>query len=384
MSEFRKKWGKRKLEDGWRRKDKKISNSFEIDSIAADSIATETKNKNDPNYYLKQLPSSEEDFLLSDTRIKEALYQVGIIYKEQLQEFARSTNAFTSLYHRFPSDEQFAPLSCYNIYLNHTETGGKLKAKKTKELLLKKYPNSIYAQMLINPDFKLEAVNKLAKEELEYKVVYEIYSQNNYQEVIAKTNLIAENEYQSKYLFLRAMSFLSNEEFERGSIELKKIVSLNNDEPTVKESQHILDALNDPSKMDKANELALAGSPYLFRSLTQHMVIIILPKGGVDITYLKSLISDYHANDFENEIFEISALLLGVDNHLLMIKNFDNISDAMTYHEMFVLEESILSELNKSEHKVMAISFENFQEFYKSKDEDGYHNFFKKNYLTIE
>jgi len=384
MSEFRKKWGKRKLEDDWRRKDKKISNSFETDSIAADSIATETKNKKDPNYYLKQLPSSEEDFLLSDTKIKEALYQVGIIYKEQLQEFPRSTSAFSSLYNRFPSDEQFAPLSCYNIYLNHTETGGKPEAKTIKELLLKKYPNSIYAQMLINPDFKLEAVNKLAKEELEYRGVYELYSQNNYQEVIAKTNSIVENEYQSKYLFLRAMSFLSKEEFERGSIELNKIVSLNNDEPIVKESQHVLDALNDPSKMEKANELALAGSPYLFRSLAQHMVIIILPKGGVDVTYLKTLISDYHANDFENEIFEISALLLGVDNHLLMIKTFDNISDVTIYHEMFVSDQSILKELNKSEHKVMAISFENFQEFYKNKDVEGYHNFFKKNYLTIE
>ena len=136
--------------------------------------------------------------------------------------------------------------------------------------------------------------------------------------------------------------------------------------------------------MEKANELALAGSPYLFRSLTQHMVIIILPKGGVDVTYLKALISDYHANDFENEIFEISALLLGVDNHLLMIKTFDNILDVMIYYEMLVLEESVLNELNKSEHKVMAISLENFQEFYKNKDEDGYHNFFKKNYLTIE
>jgi hypothetical protein len=114
------------------------------------------------------------------------------------------------------------------------------------------------------------------------------------------------------------------------------------------------------------------------------MVIIILPKGGVDVTYLKTLISDYHANDFENEIFEISALLLGVDNHLLMIKTFDNISDVMIYHEMFVSDQSILKELNKSEHKVMAISFENFQEFYKNKDVEGYHNFFKKNYLTIE
>ena len=307
MSEFRKKWGKRKLEDDWRRKDKKVSNSFETDSIAADSIATETKNKKDPNYYLKQLPSSDEDFLLSDTKIKEALYQVGIIYKEQLQELPRSTSAFSSLYNRFPSDEQFAPLSCYNIYLNHTETGGNPEAKTIKELLLKKHPNSIYAQMLINPDFKLEAVNKLAKEELEYRGVYELYSQNNYQEVIAKTNSIVENEYQSKYLFLRAMSFLSKEEFERGSIELNKIVSLNNDEPIVKESQHVLDALNDPSKMEKANELALAGSPYLFRSLTQHMVIIILPKGGVDVTYLKTLISDWFPFGIENSSSKNSA-----------------------------------------------------------------------------
>ena len=384
MSEFRKKWGKRKLEDDWRRKDKNISNSFEVDSIAADSIATETKNKKDPNYYLKQLPSSEEDFILSDAKIKEALYQVGIIYKEKLQEFTRSTSAFSSLYNRFPSDEQFAPLSCYSIYVNHTDLNNKLEAQNSKQLLLKRFPKSIYAQILTNPDFKLEATNKLAKEELDYRSVFANYSLEEYQQVIDKTTVILENEYQSKYLFLRALSFLNKDEFDRGTEILNKLISLDADEKIVKEAQHILDALNDPSKMEKANELAIAGSPYLYRSILPQMIIIIIPKGSVDITYLKTLISDYHSQDFENEVFEISTLLLGMDKHLLMIKTFDNTSDVMVYHEMFVLEENILKELNKSEHKVMAISFENFQEFYKNKDEDGYHNFFKKNYLTIE
>ena len=38
MSEFRKKWGKRKLEDNWRRKDKKSLNlSMETDSLGKDS-----------------------------------------------------------------------------------------------------------------------------------------------------------------------------------------------------------------------------------------------------------------------------------------------------------------------------------------------------------
>ncbi len=384
MSEFRKKWGKRKLEDDWRRKDKKIISSFEVDSSAIDSSAIATKNKKDPQFYLDQLPSSIEDFELSNTQIKEALFQVGTIYKEDLEEITKSTEVFSTLYARFSDDEQYAPLSCYSIYLNHTDIDNKLEAQNSKQVLLERFPKSIYAQMLTNPDFKLEATNKLAKKELDYRAVFANYSLEEYQQVIDKTTVILENEYQSKYLFLRALSFLNKDEFDRGTEILNKLISLDADEKIVKEAQHILDALNDPSKMEKANELAIAGSPYLYRSILPQMIIIIIPKGAVDITYLKTLISDYHSQDFENEVFEISALLLGMDKHLLMIKTFDNTSDVMVYHEMFVLEESILKELNKSEHKVMAISFENFQEFYKNKDEYGYHNFFKKNYLTIE
>jgi len=41
----------------------------------------------------------------------------------------------------------------------------------------------------------------------------------------------------------------------------------------------------------------------------------------------------------------------------------------------------IVNQLNKSDYKVLAISFDNFKEFYKNKDVEGYYNFFKKNYL---
>ena len=384
MSEFRKKWGKRKLEDDWRRKDKKMTSSFEVDSTAIDSIAIATKNKKDPKFYLDQLPSSIEDFEFSNTQIKEALLQVGTIYKEDLEAITKSTEVFSELYSRFSDDEQYAPLSCYSIYLNHSDIDNKLEAQQSKQLLLKRFPKSIYAKMLTNPDFKLETINKLAIEEFEYRSVFANYSTEEYQEVIDKTTVILENEYQSKYLFLRALSFLNIDDFDRGIEILNKLISIDVDEEIVKEAQHILDALKDPSKMEKANELAIAGSPYLYKSTLPQMVLIVIPKGFVDVNYLKTLISDYHSQDFENEVFEISALLLGMDKHLLMIKTFDNTSDVMHYYEMFVLEESILKELSKSAHKVMAISIENFQEFYKNKDEDGYHNFFKKNYLTIE
>lgn len=384
MSEFRKKWGKRILEDDWRRKDKKTTSSFDVDSVAIDSILIATKNKKDPQFYLDQLPSSIKDFEFSDTQIKEALYQVGMIYKEDLEENTKSTEVFSSLYARFSDDEQYAPLSCYNIYLNYKAIDNKIEAQKSKQLLLKRFPKSIYSQILIKPDLNTEEAKKIAKEEFDYRSVYTNYSSQEYQHVINKTNVILDNQYQSKYLFLRAFSFLNKDELDRGVETLNRIISIDVDEKSVKEAQYILDALNDPSKMEKANELAIAGSPYLYRSALPQMIIITIPKDIVDITYLKTLISDYHSRDFENEVFEISALLLGMDKHLLMIKTFDNTSSVMLYHEAFVLEESILKELNKSEHKVMAISFDNFQEFYKNKDEDGYYNFFKKNYLTIK
>ena len=39
--------------------------------------------------------------------------------------------------------------------------------------------------------------------------------------------------------------------------------------------------------------------------------------------------------------------------------------------------------LTKSEYKLMSISVDNFKEFYKNKDVNGYFDFFTKNYLTI-
>jgi hypothetical protein len=122
LSEFRKKWGKRKLEDERRRKNKKRTTNFVNDSTSIDSTTfTPTENKRSPKYYLEKLPKTEEDFEISDKQIKEALYQAGVIYKENLREYQKSTSMFSGIISRFPTDEQYASLAYYNIYLNQTK-----------------------------------------------------------------------------------------------------------------------------------------------------------------------------------------------------------------------------------------------------------------------
>ena len=114
------------------------------------------------------------------------------------------------------------------------------------------------------------------------------------------------------------------------------------------------------------------------------MIVLVLPKKEVDVTYLKTLISDFHTKELPNEVFEISALLLGLDQHLIMIKTFQNEQGSMDYYQVFTNNRSIKDYLKKSQHKIMSISFENFKEFYRNKDTEGYYKFFKHKYLTID
>ena len=381
MSEFIKKWGKRKLEDDWRRKDKKIKNNFETDSTTNDSNFVASQNTKDPNYYLKKLPQTKEDFKNSDQKIKEALYQLGIIYKSKLNEISLSTDNFTAISTRFPSDVQYAALSLYNVYINYSETNNP-KAKSIKEKLLIKYPKSIYAKMMVDTSYSLEILDQKDLAELSYQEIFVMYNDNLFNEVIVKTKNISNDNYKNKLLFLRAPSFIQKDEIVRATTILKNISE--EDEKVYKESKYILEALSDPSEMKKANDLAVAGSNYLYKPNNQHMIILVLPKKGVDVTYLKTLISDFHTQILGNEFFEISALLLGLDEHLLMIKSFDNIKKSMGYYELFIEEKSVMRVLNKSEHKIMSISLENFKEFYTNKDTEGYLNFFNNNYLTID
>ena len=66
LSEFRKNWGKRKLEDNWRRSNKNSEGSFESDSTQNTDAKNQSFNTKDPQFYLSQIPSTLEDFQLSN------------------------------------------------------------------------------------------------------------------------------------------------------------------------------------------------------------------------------------------------------------------------------------------------------------------------------
>ena len=91
QQEWRRRWGTRPLEDNWRRKNKQVVISDEMsaalneenDGMSADSLATDSTavpvpkietDTHKPEYYLQQIPRTEQDFAASDSLWREATF----------------------------------------------------------------------------------------------------------------------------------------------------------------------------------------------------------------------------------------------------------------------------------------------------------------------
>ena len=105
---------------------------------------------------------------------------------------------------------------------------------------------------------------------------------------------------------------------------------------------------------------------------------------GFDVTYFKTLVSDFNIENIGNDVFEISALMLGRDRHLILIKSFENSEESLEYLRLLSDETKIKNILRNQEHKIMSISYENFAYFYKNKDTENYYKFFINKYNSSD
>ena len=77
-------------------------------------------------------------------------------------------------------------------------------------------------------------------------------------------------------------------------------------------------------------------------------------------------------------------MMLGLDRHLIIIKTFQNKLKSFNYQNNLFLNKEFLNEINKTKFKKFIISEENFIEFYKRKDVDGYTDFYNNKYNLLQ
>jgi hypothetical protein len=183
-----------------------------------------------------------------------------------------------------------------------------------------------------------------------------------------------------KYLFLNAISHLK-----RGdsivAVSVLDQLKRADDKALSKYATSLLTILDDQTGLIEANRVAIEKTPYIFNGNESHLLMLILPKEGVDVSFLKTLLSDYNSENHSTEIFEISAMMMGLDFHLLTVKLFSNAAEVMSYYQGVKQESKIINEVRVNKYFLLPISLENFQEFYVNKDLKGYSKFFELKYL---
>tara|TARA_B100000900_G_scaffold259152_1_gene220909 strand:+ start:4889 stop:7468 length:2580 start_codon:yes stop_codon:yes gene_type:complete len=382
MSEFRKKWGKRKLEDDWRRKDKKTLNIIlEQDSLIKDSVNNgSSKNKKSPEFYLSQLPKSKEDFDESNNKIKESLYQMAIIFRDVLFENEISIKTFLRIVEKYPNDESYSSLALYNTYYVYLDIKKSRKAQETKSELLAKYPNSMCAKIL--SDTILQASTQLEKlmSENKYDQIFSLYKAENYEGVFSYPDTVIKKENIQKYWLIKAMSHASIKDTLNAKIELQKIINSAIDEDIKNYASKLLDKIQNPQKITDANDLSTSDFSYLYKPNSKHICVVILDKNNLNINYFKTLISDFNLKKYENDVFEIGAMLYALDKHLVTIKSFENSEKALLYKKKLKKGVEIENVLSQRKHKIFVVNIENFQKLYTTNDADEYLKFYKKYY----
>lgn len=381
FSEFGRKWGKRKLEDNWRRSNKK---TFGIDELDVEENLEEEFDPTSRDSYIAQLPLSVEQIKKSNQKIVEAYYAAAIIYKEDLEDSNLSLQTFEELNKRFPkNDNQVKVL--YFLYRLNLELEKEQEAEKHKQTLLQLFPQSDYAKIISDSTY-LDRLQK-AKPTIDilYEQAYTKYLSGQYQAAINdcesanknhKGNLLS-----PRFDLLHALASGKSQGKNKMIALLQKVVEIHAEHEVAISAQEILDQLlEEASSSGDVKEKESNNNEYSYEPNSSHYFILIFKEFDVQQNLAKATLSDYHSQFYSLDKLNVSALLLDKETNMVSVREFENASKAMNYYNAFQTGDA--RGPFGDNYQSFVISQSNFPIFYKSKDVEKYLLKFKEFYQS--
>lgn len=243
---FEKLWGKRENTDNWQRVNKTVVGNLngdadielteeQKDSIAKAELAQDSLEQlkdsaqNDPHkreYYLAQIPFTEDQVATSNLTIMDGLYNSGVIFKDKLDNLDLSKKQFTRLETQYPDFEQKADMY-YHLFLLYSRLGQHDVAAVYVEKLKAEYPDNQWTILLTDPYFKENAQFGVHIEDSLYAATYEAFKADRLSEAKANAQISANRfplgENRDKFLFIGGLAKL-NDGDSKGCVDDMKAV----------------------------------------------------------------------------------------------------------------------------------------------------------------
>lgn len=399
-TDFQKRWGSRKLEDNWRRRNKASFDMAEFDNPDADNseegqdstnssredengdenTSKETVDKeNDPHfpeYYLKQIPFTPEEKLNANDIIQEGMYNIGLILKDDLEDFTEAEHEWNRLLQRYP-DNIYRLDIYYNLYLIFMRLGDRTKAEYYRALILQDFKDSKYGEALQDPDYIEHLRSMESKQESLYEEAYTAYLDNRNSTVHEVYRTVKEryplSKIMPKFMFIEALSYVTDNDAEKFKSTLKELLERYPDTDVTPLASSYLKGLAQGRKLHKgiSNARGMVWGRRLSNDSTEvsgdslvfdlnpevpQLLILLYPTDEVSGNELLFNVAKHNFSSFVIKDFDLEPMNFGTLG-LLVIKGFANFEELAHYRR--VMDASSTLQLPPQVRPVM-ISVDNF------------------------
>jgi len=380
---FERRWGNRKLEDDWRRSNRR--GAGQVDDVIEEAVVEEGSDLSDEEIakFLSDVPSTPEEVAEVKGKIKDALYELGTLYRDRLENHQKSVETLGKLEKDFPGNNHELN-AWYYQYLSYTDLTQQPTAKIYKDKIIGKFPESTYAKVLNGEAVAFEDAE--AKLNNYYKDTYSDFVNLEYQRAFDKVGKVKElfgegNTLQPKFALLSSMCIGNLKGKGEYVKSLKEVVAKFPKTPEQTRAKEILRLLGELKEDPAIPKEGNAGGKFKLQDKKVHYMIVVLKGGKIELSDAKIKVSNYNREFHKTDKLRISNIYLGADTNtpILVIRRFKNKEKAMTYHQgIMANKKKFLGENN--DYEVFAVTQHNYREILKAKSIEGYREFFDINY----
>ena len=416
---FQKQWGKRENVDDWQRVNKTVV-AFQTDepelteeqqdSIAqaeaiADSLALIADSaQNDPHkreYYMAQIPFTEEQVAESNGIIAEGLYNSGVIFKDKLDNLPRSEKQFMRLIGGdYPNFEKKAA-AYYHLYLLYMRKGDRQTADSYVARLKQEYPESEWTTLLTDPNFVENARLGVHLEDSLYAATYDAFKAARYKEVRGNVS-VSEQRFplganRDKFLFIGGLGKLNEGDYEGCIDDLNTVVKKYPQSPIAVMAGMIVKGVNEGRQLqggkfdleniwERRSQVLNESDSTAVREFSNDrnaafIYMIAYKPDSIDANRMLFELARYNFTSFMVRNFDIEVEQADGLNRML-VKGFRNYDEALQYARQLQKQKQLMKLVGKS--RQIVISDVNLPLLGKQFSYADYAEFYEKNFAPLE
>lgn len=411
--QFKQKWGKRVLEDNWRRANKVSTapdmneelgmGNEKLDEDGNPIVSDEQKvddgvpAHHTPEYYLAQIPKDSADIAASNVAIADALYAMAVIYDEKLNDLPMSLETYQEFQRRFAKDSRELE-GYYSSYRICGKLDDKDEQETYRQRIITEYPESKYAAVLSQPDYLERTKEMLALQDSLYADTYLAYSKGNFNTVFANYDNMATNYSMSslmpKFAFLNALSIgktQPEEPFYQALTELVEKYPQSDVTPMCKDILALMSQGREAQQgtthgsiLEKREELAqeemideeLKNATFSSEKKTPHYLLLIPRNENVNLNSLLYDLAAFNFTKFMIKDYDLAKRSVGGVTYIAV--GTESFEETEWYERTMLAEPTLQGRITLDQVERIIISDENLKLIEQGKTWEEYKEWCKK------